>query len=149
MKKIFFSVFAAVCLVFMISSCGSGERRQSSSDDSSEYSENGSTDGEDTEDGDASEAESSDGTTFNNAQDVYAYLSGKTFESDGYTIQVRPDAIYMNGQAFTGAVEVEGFNGSQATVRAVNPSSNDIIELQVDADSGTLTDNSGEEYTLQ
>lgn len=149
MKKLFISFFAAICLVCMAGSCGSGGSRQASSDNSSEYQDNSSNDAESTAEGDAPETESSSGTTFSNAQDVYAYLSGKRFEGDGGEIEVRPDAIYMNGQAFTGAVEVESIDGSQATVQAVNPSANNIIVLQVDANSGTLTDNSGAEYSLQ
>ena len=91
-------------------------------------------------------SENSDARTFSTAQDVYAYLIGRTFIGDDMNIVFRQEGMYVNDVCITGAIEVDDFSGSVAEFHAAAMRSGTEMHMQVDASTGTLTDGEGNSY---
>lgn len=146
-----------IVLAFIVASfvyiCSSNNDDTSSSDTNSienTNSESSNTENTDSELSSESEddqgSESNDARTFNTAQDVYAYLIGRTFTGDDMNIAFRQEGMYVNDVCITGAIEVDDFSGSVAEFHAVAMRSGAEMHMQVDASTGTLTDGEGNSY---
>lgn len=88
-------------------------------------------------------------TIFNSAFDVIAYTSSNRFRDpyDGSVVVIREEALYVDGQALTGAPEVLNFRGSIATIRVHSPYlGGGALTIFVDAYRGTITDGAGDVY---
>lgn len=81
-------------------------------------------------------------SSFNSPSSVLSYLSGRTFYNNGDALRISSNAIYVNGNAVTGAPRVQSFNGTRATIVANSPySGGSAIYLYVDASNNTVTQN--------
>lgn len=145
-------VFAFI-FAFLIYTCSGNDDDTSSSDSNrieninSESSNAENTDPElSRESEDDQGSENSDARTFSTAQDVYAYLIGRTFTGDDMNIVFRQEGMYVNDVCITGAIEVDDFSGSVAEFHAVAMRSGAEMHMQVDASTGTLTDGEGNSY---
>jgi hypothetical protein len=68
--------------------------------------------------------------TFRSAWDVAGFLSGHTFrDENGHRLVIKPNSLYLNGRALTGAVNVEDFSSDEATLKAHSPFSNTTYEI--------------------
>lgn len=68
--------------------------------------------------------------TFRTGWDVAGFLSGHTFRDDnGHRLVIKPNSVYLNGRALTGAVNVEDFSINEATLKAHSPFSNTTYEI--------------------
>jgi hypothetical protein len=68
--------------------------------------------------------------TFRTAWDVAGFLSGHTFRDDnGHRLVIKPNSVYLNGRALTGAVNVEDFSIDEATLKAHSPFSNTTYQI--------------------
>ena len=82
---------------------------------------------------------------FKTGHDVIGYLSGKTYRSNGNSLQIRQDGCYMNGMCVSGAPVVVDYSTYSATVRAsLIPSG--TITLYINSKDGTMTNSLGESW---
>ncbi len=91
---------------------------------------------------------SSRGYRFSSPHDVIGWLTGKTFYSDGVSLRVRTDGIYINNQCVSFAPTVERWESWKALIRANTPTGG-RVSLLVDPINGQVTDSSGDVFTLR
>ena len=93
--------------------------------------------------------QTSSSVTFYSPDSVMAWLSGKTFISDGTKIRFSYDSVYLNGTAVTGAPIVKRFTKTTATIEAHSPyMSGASMTFYLDASQGTVTQ-AGDTYYLK
>lgn len=138
-----------IVLAFIVASfvyiC-SGDNDDTSISESNNIENTNSESSNESEDNQGSESSNSDARAFSTAQDVYAYLIGRTFTGDDMNIVFRQEGMYVNDVCITGAIEVDDFSGSVAEFHAVAMRSGAEMHMQVDASTGTLTDGEGNSY---
>lgn len=80
---------------------------------------------------------------FYTASDVMVYLSGRSFycDTNGITVQIKSNGIYLNGYCSTGAVRVVDFAGTQAVVTATSPFNGAQHSFLVDSAYGCIANN--------
>ena len=91
---------------------------------------------------------SSKGYRFSSPQDVIGWLADKSFYSDGVSLRVRNDGIYINNQCVSFAPTVERWESWKALIRAITPTGG-RVSLLVDPINGQVTDSSGDVFTLR
>ena len=85
---------------------------------------------------------------FSSPQDVIGWLADKSFYSDGVSLRVRTDGIYINNQCVSFAPTVERWESWKALIRAFTPTGG-RVSLLVDPINGQVTDSSGDVFTLR
>lgn len=69
--------------------------------------------------------------TFHSSMDVINYMSSHRFRSGDMTLSVESGYLYANGQCLTGALQVEDFDETTATVIGYSPFNNASMRLVV------------------
>lgn len=85
--------------------------------------------------------------SFQSAQDVISYLSSHNFCNGNNCITFQDMCLYTNGVCATGAINIVGYNESQAVVEAYSPLLGGNVRFKVDNRNGRLIDlNTGDMY---
>lgn len=126
MKKVLFATLAAAGLCFSAGAASMMACNGASEEGTLLLSQN-------------SRTSSSASVRFNSPNAVMAWLSGKTFYSDGYSLRFSYDAVYVNGSAMTAAPVVKRFTATTATIEAHSPYMGmSKMTFYLDAERGTV-----------
>lgn len=81
----------------------------------------------------------SSSVNFYSSDSVMAWLSDKTFESNGVKLKFKFDSVYLNGSPVTGAPIVKDFTRTTALIVAYSPYlGGSGMTFYVDASKGTV-----------
>ena len=99
---------------------------------------------------DNSYSSSSSYTSFRIPTDVFSYLSGKTFYGDGVSLRINYDAVYLGGNAVSGAPIVSNITPNTAVISFNSPyAGGQKFSLYLNASNGTISSSTGEKFYLR